>query len=111
MMKIYRVEHVEHKIGPLCVGGSNITNKSWYEVARDHAAIQDINLKFVVEAYHKFGLTDVSHLFKIFKKSRWEFLLKNNFRLVEYIVKDYVIFDDIQVVYDSRTAERVDNES
>lgn len=111
MMKIYRIEHTNLKIGPLCEEGCRIHGKDWFMIAHDHPDFFDYQLENLsenyisTEYYHKFGCTSFAKILFLFKEGMLEMLKQYNFHVYEFEVKDYYEFDG-QVMFDSRTALR-----
>lgn len=112
MMKIYRIEHDKHKIGPLCTEGCIIHGNDWFSIANEHPDFYEYQLEkipeeecIVTQEYHKFGCTSVAEIIFLFKEGVIEMLKEYNFYLYEFEVEDFYEFDG-QVMFDSRTATR-----
>lgn len=111
--KIYRFEHKTALIGPLCGGGHIIHNRNWFDLFKLHEPVccfmeYDTLLPNGVEEHHKFGMSTLEGLLDLCYSWTPEDLLEYGFDLYEFEVEDFVVFPDGQVVYDSRTATRIE---
>ena len=110
-MRVYRIEHGETGIGPLCARQPNYSI-SWFELFHDHNSPDTYAeyLKFANK--HKmhydndnfqyvFGMECLDRLFGLLKENAFDTLEEYGFVLREFEVKnDYVVLPDGQVVFD-----------
>jgi hypothetical protein len=113
-MKIYRFEHKVLGFGPLCADGCRYHGRYWYQLFKSHDSV-DCDPEFEqkiptgIQEYHKFGMSTLEGLLDLCYSFTVEDLLEHGFDLFEFEVSDdSAVFNDGQVVFDSRTARRID---
>jgi hypothetical protein len=112
-MKIYRFEHKTLGFGPLCNEGCGVHNRRWDDWFKNHTSVDWFDeyeelLPDGIKRYHKFGMTKLEDLLDLCWSWTTEELLEYGFDVYEFEVEDFVVFPDGQVVYDSRTAIRIE---
>jgi hypothetical protein len=111
--KIYRFEHQTRGFGPMCGDGCEVLRRSWDCFFRYHdpvTSFEEFETWFPkgIQEHHKFGMSTLDGLLDLCYSWTPEDLLDCGFDLYEFEVEDYVVFPDGQVVFDSRTAVRIE---
>lgn len=113
-MKIYRFEHKTLGFGPLCHDGCDTHHRTWDAFFRDHLPVNTLPEYYELlpngcQSYHKFGMTTLEGLSDLCFSYTPEDLLEYGFDLYEFeVADDSAVFFDGQVVFDSRTATRIE---
>lgn len=116
MLKVYRFEHVEDGVGPLC--GKILHRFEWEQMFYEHMfpCYDDDFVDFCGgrpgledgdRDEYVFGWDDLEKVVAFIKPGAEEILESNGFELMEYEVhKDYVIMKDGQVCFNKKIALR-----
>lgn len=113
-MKIYRFEHKTLRIGPLCAEAYKVHNIFWLDLFKNHSNVEYFEhfsdyLPEGLQSHLKFGMSTLEGLLDLCYSHTPEDLLEYGFDLFEFeVADDSVVFIDGQVVFDSRTATRID---